>query len=119
MNKKYLISTLVILAMAGCARYSSEEQIIINKNVEELKKDIGCIAKLDFIFAKAKLSKSLNAITPIINDNKEINLINARHPLIDPDKVVPITVELGNNFSTLLLETDLPQIIVFTLNLQF
>ncbi len=39
MNKKYLISTLVILAMAGCARYSSEEQIIINKNVEELKKE--------------------------------------------------------------------------------
>lgn len=71
--------------------------------IEELKIDTELIGKLDFIFAKAKFSKSLNAVTPIINDKKEINLLNARHPLIDSDKVVPITVELGTNFSTLLI----------------
>ena len=80
-----------------------ELSLLFKPYIEELKLDIKLIGTLDFIFAKAKLSKSLNAITPIINDNKEINLINARHPLIDPDKVVPITVELGNNFSTLLI----------------
>lgn len=65
--------------------------------------DSDLIGKLDFIFAKAKFSNSLNAITPIINDKKEINLINARHPLIDKNKVVPISVNIGNTFSVLLI----------------
>ena len=71
--------------------------------VEELKLDSCLIGKLDFIFAKAKFSKALNAITPIINDKKEINLVNARHPLIDKDKVVPISLNIGNEFSVLLI----------------
>ena len=71
--------------------------------VEELKSDFDLIGKLDFIFAKAKYSKYLNAVTPIVNENKEINLINARHPLIDKDKVVPISVNLGKEFSVLLI----------------
>lgn len=70
---------------------------------EELKQDSKVIGKLDFIFAKARYSRNINGITPKINDNKEINLINARHPLIDPDKVVPISLSLGNSFSTLLI----------------
>ena len=71
--------------------------------IEQLKMDSDLIGKLDFIFAKAKFSNSLNAITPIINDEKEINLINARHPLIDKNKVVPISVNIGNTFSVLLI----------------
>lgn len=70
---------------------------------EELKLDITLIGKLDFIFAKAKYSKSIKGTTPIINDKKEINLINARHPLIDNSKVVPISINLGFDFSTLLI----------------
>ena len=71
--------------------------------IEKLKMDSDLIGKLDFIFAKAKFSNSLKAITPIINDKKEINLINARHPLIDKNKVVPISVNIGNTFSVLLI----------------
>ena len=71
--------------------------------IEELKVNFNIIGNLDFIFAKAKYSKSISGITPIINTQKEINLINARHPLIDKDKVVPISVELGKNYSTLLI----------------
>ena len=71
--------------------------------IEQLKMDSDLIGKLDFIFAKAKFSNSLNAITPIINDKKEINLINARHPLIDKNKVVPISINIGNSFSVLLI----------------
>ena len=71
--------------------------------IEQLKMDSDLIGKLDFIFAKAKFSNSLNAITPIINDKKEINLINARHPLIDKNKVVPISINIGNTFSVLLI----------------
>ena len=71
--------------------------------IEELEQDVNLIGTLDFIFAKAKYAKSINAITPIINSNKEINLKNARHPLIDKNKVVPISVNLGKDFSVLLI----------------
>lgn len=71
--------------------------------VEELSLDINLISQLDFIFAKAKFSKSLEATTPLINDKKEVHLKNARHPLIDKNKVVPITLDLGDKFSVLLI----------------
>ena len=53
--------------------------------VEEIKKDIECIGKLDFIFAKAKYSKNIGGITPLINDNKEIKLINFSKGLTNKD----------------------------------
>lgn len=71
--------------------------------IEELQKDVEIIRTLDFIFAKAKYSKAISGITPIINTKKEIHLINARHPLIDSYKVVPISLELGKDFSSLLI----------------
>ena len=71
--------------------------------IEELESDLKLIGSLDFIFAKAKYSKSISGITPVINTKKEISLINARHPLIDKSKVVPISIELGKDFSTLLI----------------
>lgn len=71
--------------------------------IEELESDLKLIGTLDFIFAKAKYSKSISGITPVINTKKEISLINARHPLIDKSKVVPISIELGKDFSTLLI----------------
>jgi len=71
--------------------------------VEELKLDVHLIGQLDFIFAKAKFSKSIQATTPIINTKKEIHFKNARHPFIDKNKVVPISLDLGNNFSILVI----------------
>ena len=71
--------------------------------VEELKNDIECIGKLDFIFAKAKYSRAINGITPLINDNKEIKLIHAKHPLLDQNTAVPISLELGTSFNTLVI----------------
>ena len=69
----------------------------------ELNNDVYILGKLDFIFAKASFSKNMNAICPIVNDNKRINLVKARHPLIDKDKVVPIDVEIGKNYSSLII----------------
>ena len=71
--------------------------------IEEVKTDVKVISTLDFIFAKAQYSKAISGITPAINIKKEIHLINARHPLIDKNKVVPISIELGKDFSTLLI----------------
>ena len=66
--------------------------------VEELKKDTENLAKLDFIFAKAKFSRDIQGNEPIINNNNQIMLEEARHPLIDKEKVVPITLNIGKNY---------------------
>ena len=70
---------------------------------DELKNDVDIIGKLDFIFAKAHYSLSLNCTTPEINNEKFISLKNARHPLIDKSVVVPISLEIGKDFSTLII----------------
>lgn len=71
--------------------------------IEELKTDIYTIAKLDFIFAKAKYSKSIKGVTLKVNDNKQIILKDAKHPLLDLNVAVPISTTLGIDFSTLVI----------------
>ncbi len=75
----------------------------IAKLSEIIRDNLDILAHLDFVFAKAKLSIDMRAIQPIINQQGYINLIQARHPLIDIDRVVPIDVHLGRHFSTLLI----------------
>ena len=70
---------------------------------DELFSDIESIGILDFIFAKAKYSNSIKGITPTINDAKYVNLIKARHPLIDAASVVPITINIGQDYSLLII----------------
>lgn len=69
----------------------------------EIKEDIECIGKLDFAFAKAKYSRDIHGITPIINTQKQIILKDAKHPLLDQEKAVPISLELGTIFNTLVI----------------
>ena len=71
--------------------------------VDELENNYNLIGLIDFIFAKAKYSKVTNSNCPKINDEKIIYLKNAIHPLLDPDTAVPITVEIGKSYSTLLI----------------
>ena len=70
---------------------------------KELESNVEIIGKLDFIFAKAHYSLALHCTTPEINSSKVINLKNARHPLIAPEHVVPSSLELGKDFSTLII----------------
>ncbi len=71
--------------------------------ISELENNYNLLTILDFIFAKAKYSKSTNSNCPKLNDEKIIYLKNAIHPLLDPEKAVPITLEIGKSFSTLLI----------------
>ena len=66
-----------------------------------IEKDIDTIGKLDFISARARFAIETNSTLPILSD--EINLIKARHPLIPNEKVVPIDIYVGKNFSTLVI----------------
>lgn len=70
---------------------------------KELQQNVEIIGKLDFIFAKAHYSLDLHCSTPIINDEKYIDLKNARHPLIDQSVVVPSSIVLGIDFSCLVI----------------
>lgn len=91
-----------------------DEQEEIERILAELTKMVGEVAgdilsnqvilgKLDFAFAKGKLSLSMKAIEPILNEEKNINIKNGRHPLLDADKVVPNNIYLGKDFDTLVI----------------
>ena len=69
----------------------------------ELENNFNLITILDFIFAKAKYSKELDCNCPKIKNDKLIYLKNAKHPLLDQNIAVPITLEIGKTFSSLLI----------------
>lgn len=71
--------------------------------VEEIKNNIRLIGILDFTFAKANYAFANNSICPVLNEKKYVNLIRARHPLIEREKVVPIDINIGNSFTSLII----------------
>ena len=70
---------------------------------DELLMDFQVLTTLDFIFAKAQMSKQYKCSCPVMNTNNYINIKKGRHPLIDPHKVVPIDIYLGKNFNLLII----------------
>lgn len=70
---------------------------------EDITANFEILVTLDVIFAKAKLSYKMKAWAPIMNDGGIVELRNARHPLIDPQKVVPISLRLGSDFDTMII----------------
>ncbi len=70
---------------------------------EDINLNYTMLVQLDVIFAKAKLAYRMQAWAPIMNDGGRVDLRKARHPLIDPQKVVPISVRLGSDFDTMII----------------
>lgn len=70
---------------------------------DELLTDFQVLTTLDFIFAKAQMSKQYKCSCPVMNTNNYINIKKGRHPLIDPHKVVPINIYLGKDFNLLII----------------
>lgn len=68
-----------------------------------IAKSLDIMAEIDVIFAKAYLSREMKAVEPKLNTKGKINLIRARHPLIDPNKVVPSNLWMGEDFTTLVV----------------
>ena len=71
--------------------------------IEEIRTDYRILTDLDFIFARGALALSMNGSRPILNTDGRIHIREGRHPLLDPKKVVPITVSLGDDFSLLII----------------
>ena len=70
---------------------------------EAINEDFRMLVRLDVIFAKAKLGYQMRAWAPIMNDQGRVELRSARHPLIDPKQVVPISLHLGKDFDTMII----------------
>lgn len=96
------------------ANLKVEEEIEIEKILAQLsgrlyeytqlfKSNIYILGDLDVIFAKALYSIDIDGVFPAINDDKYINLVSARHPLIDKNIVVPIDISIGKDYSALVI----------------
>ncbi len=72
-------------------------------HAEDINLNHTMLVQLDVIFAKAKLAYRMQAWAPLMNDQGRVDLRKARHPLIDPKKVVPISVRLGSDFDTMII----------------
>lgn len=70
---------------------------------DQITGDYDILVELDFIFAKAMLAKEMDAVRPIFNDQRRIRIKDGRHPLLNPKKVVPVTVRLGDDFRLLII----------------
>ena len=70
---------------------------------ENIDLNFRMLVQLDVIFAKAKLAYRMRAWAPIMNDQGKVELRKARHPLIDPKTVVPVSVRLGSDFDTMII----------------
>ncbi len=70
---------------------------------EALQNDILLLTELDFIFARAQLSKSYNGSEPDFNQEGRVNIKKGRHPLLDQKKVVPVDIRLGKDFDLLVI----------------
>ena len=70
---------------------------------EDIQWDYDALVHLDLIFARGQLSYKMDAVRPEVRRDGAIHLRRARHPLLDPKKAVPIDIELGDTFDTLVI----------------
>lgn len=97
------IKELTLKEKAEIERILSELCLKLYNNIDIVKNDSSIVWELDFIFAKAKYASSINGTIPIISDNGIIDIIEGRHPLIEPKKVVPSDIYLGREFTSLVI----------------
>ncbi|MCR5746418.1 MAG: endonuclease MutS2 [Lachnospiraceae bacterium] len=76
---------------------------MVSENSEQILADLDIVVILDHIFAKAKLALDMKAFKPKFSEDLSIDLKGARHPMIDPQKVVPVDIHLGKEFDQLII----------------
>lgn len=76
---------------------------LVSEYIPYILEDYRILVELDFIFAKALLAKDYNGIAPVFNTEGKILIKKGRHPLLDPQRVVPIDVHLGTDFDLLIV----------------
>lgn len=97
------LSELAIKEQREIEKILADLSNLLGEHIEEIHTDLMVLSQLDFIFARAALSKSLKCSEPVFNTDGIINLKCARHPLLDQSKVVPIDVRLGEHYNLLVV----------------
>ena len=102
-NANNALRELALAEQAEIERILAELSANCADHREQIECDYQVLVELDVIFAKAQLSYKMKAIEPEIRTDGQLELCRARHPLIDPKTVVPISVRLGSDFDTLVI----------------
>lgn len=97
------IRQLLIKEQEEIERILAELTVQVDEVGDEILSALSILERLDFIFAKGAFSLSIRGVRPQIIGELSINIRNGRHPLIDPKRVVPISLELGREFTTLVI----------------
>lgn len=97
------IKELMLKEKAEIERILMELSSKVHDNIEEVRNNSNILTELDFIFAKGKYASALNAILPVVREDRSFDIIGGKHPLIDPKIVVPSDVYLGEEFTTLMI----------------
>ena len=84
-------------------RVLHELSLDAREEMEAIKRVAAALSELDFLQAKAKLAKQMRASQPALSADQSFKLLGARHPLIDPDKVVANDIALGQGFDPILI----------------
>ncbi|HKL98804.1 MAG TPA: endonuclease MutS2 [Mobilitalea sp.] len=97
------LKELAVKEQAEIEKVLAELSGLAAEHAENLEFDFNTLSELDFIFARATLSKQMKCTEPLFNDKGILNIKKARHPLIDAKKVVPIDIMIGKDFSMLII----------------
>lgn len=84
-------------------RILTELTAMLAPYADEIREDLNIMGQIDLVFAKAKLSRELNAVMPRLNRNNYVRIVRGRHPLIPADKVVPIDIWIGKDYRSLII----------------
>lgn len=84
-------------------RILTELTAMLAPYADEIREDLNIMGQIDLVFAKAKLSRELNAVMPRPNRNNYVRIVRGRHPLISSDRVVPIDIWIGSDYRSLII----------------
>mgnify|MGYP001088752482 FL=1 len=84
-------------------RILAELTAMLAPYADEIREDLNIMGQIDLVFAKAKLSRELNAVMPRLNRNNYVRIVRGRHPLISSDRVVPIDIWIGKDYRSLII----------------
>lgn len=76
---------------------------LVRPEIDEIVKNNEVLAQFDLINAKAKYAREIKATEPVISKDHTVDLYNAKHPLIDPEKVVANDIKIGDGYKTMLI----------------
>ena len=97
------IKEIMLKEKAEVERILAELSYKIYENINIVANNANIVWELDFIFAKARYAIEINAIIPSVNEEGVIDIIEARHPLIDPKEVVSSNIYIGREFTSLVI----------------